>query len=145
MLLLGFKAPKAALTALLLALLIAVGVFKMPPAVAAAAAVYGACYGLMPIGWIVLTALFLYNLTVRCGQFEVIEHSVAAISPDRRMQALLIAFCFGSFLEGCAGFGIRWQYRPHCSSAWASRLFQPRCSAFSRTRRPLHSAAWAFR
>ena len=60
----------------------------------------------MPIGWLVLTALFLYNLTVRSGQFEVIKQSVAAISPDRRMQALLIAFCFGSFLEGCAGFGV---------------------------------------
>ena len=77
----------------------------MPVSAAVAAAGYGACFGLMPIGWIVLAAVFLYNLTVRSGQFEVIKHSVAAISPDRRMQALLIAFSFGSFLEGGAGFG----------------------------------------
>ena len=70
-----------------------------------AAAGYGACFGLLPIGWIVLAAVFLYHLTVRTGQFEIVKRSVAAISPDRRMQALLIAFCFGTFLEGAAGFG----------------------------------------
>ena len=62
-------------------------------------------FGLLPIGWIVLAAVFLFHLTVRAGQFEVVKHSVAAISPDRRMQALLIAFSFGSFVEGAAGFG----------------------------------------
>jgi lactate permease len=105
MLLLGFKAPKAALAGLVLAFIIAVGVFKMPIAMALTTTAYGACYGLLPIGWLVFSALFLFNLTVRSGQFEIVKHSVAAISPDRRMQALLIAFCFGSFLEGCAGFG----------------------------------------
>ena len=84
---------------------VAVAVFKMPASAALAAAGYGACFGLMPIGWIVLAAVFLYNLTVRSGQFEIIKHSVAAISPDRRVQALLIAFSFGSFLEGGGGFG----------------------------------------
>ncbi len=59
----------------------------------------------MPIGWIVLAAIFLYHLTVRTGQFEIVKRSVMAISPDHRMQALLIAFSFGSFLEGAAGFG----------------------------------------
>ncbi len=65
----------------------------------------GAAFGLFPIGWIVLAAIFLYNLTVETGQFEVVKHSVTALSDDRRIQALLIAFCFGAFVEGAAGFG----------------------------------------
>ena len=105
LLLAGVRAPRAAISGLLTALAVAVFTFNMPAAAAVAAAVYGACFGLMPIGWIVLSAVFLYNLTVRTGQFEIVKHSVAAISPDRRMQALLIAFSFGSFLEGGAGFG----------------------------------------
>jgi lactate permease len=70
-----------------------------------AAAVNGAAFGLFPIGWIVLTAIFLYALTVETGQFEIVKHSVMALSDDRRIQALLIAFCFGAFVEGAAGFG----------------------------------------
>src|SRR5437764_686038 len=70
-----------------------------------AAALNGAAFGLLPIGWIVLSAIFLYNLTVATGQFDVVKHSVAALSDDRRIQALLIAFSFGAFLEGAAGFG----------------------------------------
>ena len=89
----------------LTALAVAIGVFGMPWQAALAAAGYGACFGLLPIGWIVLAAVFLYLLTVESGQFEIVKPSVAAISPDRRMQALLIAFCFGTFLEGAAGFG----------------------------------------
>ena len=77
----------------------------MPVVPAVAAAAYGGCFGLLPIGWIVLNAVFLYHLTVRTGQFEIVKRSVTAISPDQRMQALLIAFSFGSFLEGAAGFG----------------------------------------
>ena len=84
----------------LTALAVAIGVFRMPAAAALAAAAYGACFGLLPIGWIVLAAVFLFHLTVRSGQFEVVKRSVTAISPDRRMQALLIAFCFGTFLGG---------------------------------------------
>ena len=79
--------------------------FGMPVPAAVASAGYGGCFGLFPIGWIVLNAVFLYHLTVRSGQFEVVKRSVAAISPDRRMQALLIAFSFGTFIEGAAGFG----------------------------------------
>lgn len=105
MLVWGFSAPRAAVVGLLVALSVAIAVFHMPVRPALAAAGYGACFGLLPIGWIVLAAVFLYQLTVRAGQFEVIKHSVAAISPDRRMQALLIAFCFGTFIEGAAGFG----------------------------------------
>jgi len=70
-----------------------------------AAAANGAAFGLFPIGWIVLAAIFLYHLTVETGQFEIVKHSVAALSDDRRIQALLIAFSFGAFVEGAAGFG----------------------------------------
>ena len=72
---------------------------------AIATAVYGAAYGLFPIGWIILNAVFLYNLTVETGQFEIVKQSVARLSADRRVQALLIAFSFGAFIEGAAGFG----------------------------------------
>ena len=77
----------------------------MPARTAAATAVYGAAYGLFPIGWIILNAVFLYSLTVATGQFEIVKRSVARLSADRRVQALLIAFSFGAFIEGAAGFG----------------------------------------
>lgn len=99
------SAPLAAMAGLGSALAVAIFVFKMPAAPALAAAAYGGCFGLLPIGWIVLWAVFLFHLTVRAGQFEIVKRSVAAISPDRRVQALLIAFSFGTFLEGAAGFG----------------------------------------
>src|SRR5262245_35984049 len=70
-----------------------------------AAAGNGAAFGLLPIGWIVLAAIFLYSMTVETGQFEIVKHSVASLSEDRRIQALLIAFSFGAFVEGAAGFG----------------------------------------
>lgn len=101
----GFSAPMSAAIGLIAALLSAVVGFGMPIDAALASAGYGACFGLLPIGWIVFAAVFLYHLTVRAGQFEIIKQSVAAISPDRRMQALLIAFSFGAFIEGAAGFG----------------------------------------
>ncbi len=101
----GQPAPRAALIGLLVAMGVAILGFGMPGNAALASAAYGACFGLLPIGWIVLSAVFLFHLTVRAGQFEVVKHSVAAISPDRRMQALLIAFSFGTFIEGAAGFG----------------------------------------
>lgn len=101
----GAAAPRAAAAGLLVALLVAIAGFGMPAAPALAAAAYGAAFGLLPIGWIVLAAVFLYHLTVTTGQFEIVKRSVARLSPDRRMQALLIAFSFGAFLEGAAGFG----------------------------------------
>ncbi len=70
-----------------------------------AAAANGAAFGLLPIGWIVLAAIFLYAMTVETGQFEIVKHSVTSLSQDRRIQALLIAFSFGAFVEGAAGFG----------------------------------------
>ena len=101
----GTSAHRAAIAGLVSALVVAVFGFGMPSDAALAAAGFGALFGLLPIGWIVVAAVFLFQLTVRTGQFEVVKRSVAAISPDRRIQALLIAFCFGSFVEGAAGFG----------------------------------------
>ena len=87
------------------ALLVAVLVYRMPVALALASTLQGALYGLFPIGWIVVAAVFLYRITVESGQFEVIKDSIASVTEDRRLQALLIAFSFGAFLEGAAGFG----------------------------------------
>ena len=101
----GVSAPRAAAIGLVSALGTAVLGFGMPAGAALAAAGYGACYGLLPIGWIVFSAVLLYHLTVEAGQFDVVKRSVAAVSPDRRIQALLIAFSFGAFVEGAAGFG----------------------------------------
>jgi lactate permease len=103
--LLRWPAHRAALLGLASALAVSVGFFGMPASAAVATAVYGAAYGLFPIGWIVLCAIFLYNLSVRSGTFDVVKQSVAHLSSDRRIQALLIAFSFGAFIEGASGFG----------------------------------------
>jgi lactate permease len=100
-----WRAHFAALAGLLSALAVSVFVFGMPIGAAVSTAVYGAAYGLLPIGWIVVNAVFLYNLTVETGQFEIVKASVANLSADRRIQALLIAFSFGAFIEGASGFG----------------------------------------
>ena len=99
------KAHYAALAGLATALLVAILGFHMPARMAGATAVYGAAYGLFPIGWIVLNVIFMYQLTVEAGRFNVLQHSLTGITQDRRLQLLLIAFCFGSFFEGAAGFG----------------------------------------
>ena len=103
--LLEWRAHRAALLGLGAALAVAVFAYGMPARTAAATAVYGAAYGFLPIGWIVLNAVFLYDLTVATGQFEVLKNSVGHLSQDRRIQALLVAFAFGAFVEGAAGFG----------------------------------------
>jgi lactate permease len=95
----------ASLLTILLAILLAMIVYGMPLKIAALSALYGALYGLFPICWIIIGAVFLFNVTVESGQFEVIKNFMASITPDRRLQALLIAFSFGAFLEGAAGFG----------------------------------------
>jgi lactate permease len=95
----------AALIALGACLALAVGLYHMPLAYAAASAAYGAGNGLFPIGWIVLNIIFVYQLTVRRGLFDVLRRSLARIAPDPRIQVILIAFAFGSFLEGMSGFG----------------------------------------
>ena len=99
------KAHYAALLGLATALLVAIFGFHMPGRLAATTAVYGAGYGLFPIGWIVLNVIFMYQLTVESGCFNVLQHSMTGITQDRRLQLLLIAFCFGAFFEGAAGFG----------------------------------------
>src|SRR5271165_1154215 len=99
------KAHYAALAGLIAALLTAIVGFHMPARMAAVTAVYGCLYGLFPIGWIVLNVIFLYQLTVEAGRFEVLKHSLTGITQDRRLQLLLIAFSFGAFFEGAAGFG----------------------------------------
>jgi lactate permease len=99
------KAHYAALAGLATALLTAILGFHMPARLAGATTVYGLLYGLFPIGWIVLNVIFLYQLTVESGRFEVLKHSLTGITQDRRLQLLLIAFSFGAFFEGAAGFG----------------------------------------
>ncbi len=99
------RAHYAAIAGLLVALLVAIGIFKMPVGLALSAAANGAAYGLFPIGWIVLTAIFTYDISVATGQFDVLKRSIANIAEDRRIQVLLIAFSFGAFIEGAAGFG----------------------------------------
>jgi lactate permease len=99
------KAHYAALAGLSAALIVAIFGFHMPARLAGATAVYGAGYGLFPIGWIVLNVIFMYQLTVDSGRFTILQHSLTGITQDRRLQLLLIAFCFGAFFEGAAGFG----------------------------------------
>ncbi len=95
----------AGLTALGVALVLAVAVFGMPIVPAGASIVYGAAFGLFPIGWIVIASLILYRVTLETGKFEIIKDSIGALSDDRRLQAVLIGFAFGAFIEGAAGFG----------------------------------------
>ena len=99
------KAPVAAAVGLGAALLLAVTMLGMPPLMALASAGFGAAYGLFPIGWIVLNVLFLYQLAEGRGLFEVLRRNIAALTDDPRLQLLLIAFSFGAFVEGAAGFG----------------------------------------
>lgn len=99
------KGYVAGFTTLLVALVLAIFAYQMPVATALMSATQGAVYGLLPIGWIIVTSVFLYNITVKTGQFNIIRSSVLSITEDRRIQALLVAFSFGAFLEGAAGFG----------------------------------------
>ncbi len=95
----------AALTGLAAAFLLAIMVYRMPFRLALSAAADGAAFGLFPISWIVFWAIALYRLTAETGKFEIIKDSVGRLTEDRRLQALLIAFAFGAFVEGAAGFG----------------------------------------
>jgi lactate permease len=103
--LLRVKAHLAALLGLAAALAVAVAIFTMPPDKALWSVGLGAAYGLFPIGWIILNIIFLYQLTQAAGTFAVMRDSLTGITRDRRLQVLLIAFCFGAFFEGAAGFG----------------------------------------
>ncbi len=99
------RAHLAALIGLATAMLIAIVVFGMPARLAMLTAGFGALYGLLPIGWIVISAIFVYEITVVTGQFEVLRSKIERLTDDRRLQVLLIAFSFGAFIEGAAGFG----------------------------------------
>src|SRR3954449_5138533 len=99
------KAHWAALLGLMTALLVAVVLFGMPVSMAGLSALYGAAFGLMPIGWIIVNVIFLYQLTQEKGEFEVLQRSIRNVSDDRRLQLLFIAFSLGAFFEGAAGFG----------------------------------------
>jgi lactate permease len=106
-LLAGFKvrAHICAVAGAATAVLCAIIVFGMPAKLAFMSFFYGTAFGLLKIVWIVVAAVFLYDISVDTGQFEIMKQSVAAITPDRRLQLLLVAFCFGAFIEGAAGFG----------------------------------------
>src|SRR3954466_9812514 len=95
----------AALTALGVALLLSLVAFHMPLQLAIMATLNGAAYGIFPIAWIVFASIMLYRLAVNTGQFEIIKDSIGGLTNDRRLQALFIAFSFGAFIEGAAGFG----------------------------------------
>jgi lactate permease len=108
LLLLGvFRKPAwmSAAAGLIAAILVASFSYGMSPAKIIGAITYGAAFGLFPIGWIVFSAILLYNLSVETGQFEIVKNSIGHLTSDRRIQALLIAFSFGAFIEGAAGFG----------------------------------------
>ena len=95
----------SALLGLGVALAVALLAYGMPAKAAAATTIYGAAYGLFPIGWIIINLIFLYQLTVKKGLFTVLRGSLASLAPDPRIQVILIAFSFGAFFEGAAGFG----------------------------------------
>jgi lactate permease len=99
------KAHIAAIAGLATSIVVAILVYGMPTSLAVASALNGAAFGLFPIGWIVLCAIFIYDITVATGKFEIVKETIAGLANDRRIQALLIAFSFGAFIEGAAGFG----------------------------------------
>src|SRR6266540_4041354 len=105
---LGVKRKPAwmsALAALVSAMVVALAVYRMPVDLAVISTIYGAAYGVFPIAWIVFTSIMLYRLAVDTGKFEIIKDSVGGLTDDRRLQAMFIAFSFGAFMEGAAGFG----------------------------------------
>jgi lactate permease len=95
----------SALCGLVMAVVLALGLFQMPPPLVVAAVGHGVVFGFMRIAWVVVSALFLYNVAVASGQFQVMRQSVSALASDHRVQVILIAFCFGAFLEGIGGGG----------------------------------------
>ncbi|MGI0440364.1 lactate permease LctP family transporter [Helicobacter himalayensis] len=99
------KGHTAGFLTVLSAAIIAVAVYGMPIDMMAWSFVYGALYGFWPIAWIIIAAIFLYKLTVKSGYFDILRESIIAITPDQRLQVILIGFCFGAFLEGAIGFG----------------------------------------
>ena len=99
------KAHWAAIMGLVIAAAVAIFVYGMPASMVGSAALNGAAFGLLPIGWIILNAIFVYDISVKTGKFEVVKETIAGLASDRRIQVLLIGFSFGAFIEGAAGFG----------------------------------------
>ena len=106
-LLAGFKVKPhwCAIAGAFTAITVAILVFRMPLVLAVTSFAYGVAFGVLKIAWIVLAAVYLYDISVETGQFEIMKESIAGITADRRLQVLLVAFCFGAFIEGAAGFG----------------------------------------
>lgn len=102
---LRLKGHIAGAITLAIAIVIAIAVYQMPVGMALASALYGFAYGIWPIAWIIITAVFLYKIAVKTGQFDIIRSSVISVTEDQRLQMLLVGFAFGAFLEGAAGFG----------------------------------------
>ncbi|NUU64955.1 L-lactate permease [Enterobacteriaceae bacterium BIT-l23] len=102
---LKMKGYIAGTVTVILALLVALFLYRMPVAYAFASAIYGFLYGLWPIAWIIIAAVFVYKISVKTGQFDIIRSSILSITPDQRLQMLIVGFSFGAFLEGAAGFG----------------------------------------
>ena len=135
----------AALAALVSALVVALLAYGMPVQLALISTLYGAAYGLFPIAWIVFTSIMLYRLAVDTGKFEVIKDSVGGLTDDRRLQAMFIAFSFGAFIEGAAGFGAPVAVSGAMLAGSASLRSMPPASACSPTRRRSPSARSASR
>jgi len=108
------RAHWAAMAGLAASLSVAIFVYGMPVKLAGMAALNGAAYGLLPIGWIVLSAIFVYDVTVKAGKFEVVKHTVAGLASDRRIQALLIAFSLALSSRGRPDSELRWRFQPPC-------------------------------
>lgn len=102
---LKLKGYQAGTATVVIALLVALFLYGMPLGQALASVVYGFLYGLWPIAWIIVAAVFVYKISVKTGQFDIIRASILTITPDQRLQMLIVGFCFGAFLEGAAGFG----------------------------------------
>ena len=111
----------------------------------ASAFFYGAAQGLFPIGWVVFSAILLYNITVMTGKFEIVKNSIGNLTSDRRLQALLIAFAFGAFIEGAAGFGTPVAVAAAMLTGLGFSPFYAAAFACWRTPRPWRSAPSAFR
>ena len=101
----------AALSGMIVAIVLALAVFRMPAAMARRRACMAFMFGVLRIAWIIIASIFLYNVAVETGQFQVMKESIAALSSDRRLQLILIAFCFGAFWRGPAAAGRRWRSR----------------------------------
>lgn len=99
------KGHIAGLLTVLLAAIVAIVAYKMPVIMVASSFLYGFLYGMWPIAWIIVAAIFLYKISVKSGYFDILRESVISVTPDQRLQVILIGFCFGAFLEGAIGFG----------------------------------------